>query len=49
MRNKSKSKMAKLMAATLKKVLVVEANTTSCALLHQPKTPKELDKFRKVR
>lgn len=38
---------AKGVAAVLDKVLKVEANSASCAFLHQPKAPKELQKFRR--
>lgn len=37
---------ATVVASSLEKMLKVEANTTSCALIHQPKAPKELKQFR---
>ena len=38
---------AKGVAAVLDKVLKAEANSASCALLHQPKAPEGLAKFRR--
>ena len=49
MKEKKHSKMAKLTALALRKILIAEANSTSSVLLHQPKAPKELAQFRKVR
>ena len=49
MKEKKHSKMAKLTASVLRKILVVEANSTSSAFFHQPVAPKELAGFRKAR
>ena len=49
MKEKKHTKMAKLTASMLRKILVVEANSTSSALFHQPVAPKELAGFRKAR
>lgn len=38
---------AKVISTALDKVLKVEANTTSCFFMYQPKPPKELQKFRR--
>ncbi len=38
---------AKAVASTLERMLHIEANTSSCILLHQPKAPKELKQFRR--
>lgn len=40
-------KVAKSMSKALEKVLRVEANTTSCIIVGQPKAPKELCRFKK--
>lgn len=34
-------------ASMLEKMLKVEANTTSCVYVYQPKVPKDLQKFRR--
>ena len=39
--------IAKSVASVLKTSLRVEANTTSCILVYQPKAPKELSRFKK--
>ena len=41
------SKIAKGMKAALDVVLQTEANTASCAIMYQPKAPKELMKYRR--
>lgn len=42
------SKMsAKGIVSVLEKMLKVEANTTSCVYIYQPKTPKDLRKYRR--
>lgn len=38
---------AKGVASMLEKMLKVEANTTSCVYIYQPKTPKDLQKYRR--
>jgi len=38
---------AKGVASMLEKMLRVEANTTSCGVAYQPKTPKDLQKYRR--
>ena len=43
----SKNKPAKLMAKALNGVLRADANSTSCFIVHQPKAPKSLERFRK--
>lgn len=42
-------KSAKGIASVLKKILSVEANTTSCTFAYQPKAPKDLQKYRRER
>ena len=37
---------AKLVEKTLNRMLKVDANSTSCALIYQPKAPKELERVR---
>lgn len=34
-------------ASMLEKMLKVEANTTSCVYVYQPKVPKDLQKYRR--
>ncbi len=46
-RNKISEKVAKQVSKTLNSVLKVEANSTSCVVVYQPKAPKQLDKFRR--
>ena len=38
--------MAKFVTGALNKVLKVEANSTSCRIIYQPKAPKALERFR---
>lgn len=38
---------AKAVTAVLNKFLKLEANSTSCIVVHQPKMPADLKKFRK--
>ena len=38
---------AKGVASMLEKMLKVEANTASCGIAYQPKTPKDLQKYRR--
>ena len=50
MGEKSLSKQAaKLVTGTLNKMLKVEANSTSCLMVYQPKAPKTLEKFKKTK
>lgn len=48
-----KKKVQKLVAkgivSTLNAALHVDANSTSCAIIYQPKAPKELSKYRKFK
>ena len=45
--NKLNAKTANLVAKMATKTLKTEANTSSCALVYQPKAPKELNRFKK--
>lgn len=47
--SKAKKVFAKGIASTLKKTLRMEANSTSCAIIYQPKEPQDLSKYRKAR
>ena len=47
MKNNVGKTSAKLVATVLEKVLHVEANTTSCTFVYQPKAPKDLKQFRR--
>lgn len=38
---------AKAVSNAAAKTLKLEANSTSCVLVHQPKAPKELARFKK--
>lgn len=48
-RTKIKKRIAKEVAATLGVTLRVDANSTSCMGIYQPKAPEELSRFRKKR
>lgn len=43
------NKLALMGAAILSGILFLCANTNSCLMVHQPKAPKGLDKFSKVK
>lgn len=45
--NKFAKKNAKALAKIATGVLKVEANSSSCILVYQPKAPKELARFKK--
>lgn len=49
MKAKTEKTLAKGVAKVLEKVLKVEANSTSCFVMYQPKTPKELSKYRRMK
>lgn len=40
---------AKVVTSTLNKMLKVEANSTSCSIVYQPKAPKALERFKNER
>lgn len=48
-----KDKLTKAMAgatlSVLNHVLKVDANSTSCMYIYQPKAPKDLERFRKIK
>lgn len=46
-KNTMKKVVPKLAKNLLEQVLQVEANSTTCFVLHQPTAPKELARFRK--
>ena len=41
-------KVSKKVAGVLETVLKVEANSTSCGLIYQPKEPKKMDRFKRI-
>lgn len=47
-KNISKS-IAKIAIGVLNTVLCVDANSTSCMVIYQPKAPKELERFRRYK
>ncbi len=47
MKKNVKNPVAKGVKEILDIVLKTEANSASCAILYQPKAPKELEKFRR--
>lgn len=49
MKSKMAKSVAKGTASVLNAVLRADANSTSCCILHQPKAPKELEKFRRTK
>lgn len=48
-KKKVEKRIAQSVASVLSKVLIVEANSASCIVTYQSKTPKELSKFRKIK
>ena len=48
MKKRVTKSVAKGMKAALDVVLQTEANTASCAIMYQPKAPKELMKYRRI-
>lgn len=50
MKNKEISKkVSKCVTSMLEKALCLEANSTSCIVIFQPKAPEGLEKFRKIK
>ena len=49
MQKKIMKLVAKGMKRTLDVVLYTEANSASCPIMYQPKAPRELMKYRRVR
>lgn len=45
--NKPLNYVAKSVVKMLNNVLKIDANSTSCVVVYQPKVPKKLEKFRK--
>lgn len=39
--------MAKMVVGLLNKMIVLDANSTSCLVVYQPKAPEKLKQFRK--
>ena len=48
MKKEAVKKVSKKVAAVLDTVLKVEANSTSCGLIYQPKEPKKMDRFKRT-
>lgn len=48
-KKKSTNLLEKSMSKVLDATLRVNANSTSCMLIHEPKAPKGLEKFKKVK
>lgn len=50
---KTNKKMTQDFAKSISKLLgltlQIDANSTSCAIIYQPKAPKELDRYKKVK
>lgn len=42
-------RLAKIISTALCAILFICANTNSCAMIHQPQTPTNLDRFNKVK
>jgi cyclic lactone autoinducer peptide len=49
MKSKIAKSVAKGTASVLNAVLRADANSTSCIIMHQPKAPKDLEKFRRTK
>lgn len=47
--SKTEKNLAKGIAKVLETTLKVEANSTSCFIMYQPKAPKELSKYRRMK
>ena len=45
-KEKKAGQIAKMLTGILDKMLVLDANSTSCGLIYQPKTPEKLKQFR---
>ena len=45
----SSNKIAKAVVNVLNSVLKTEANSASCCVIYQPKAPKELERFKKIK
>lgn len=48
MKKEAVKKASKKVATVLDTVLKVEANSTSCGLIYQPKEPKKMDRFKRI-
>ena len=48
MKKEAEEKVSKKVAVVLETVLKVEANSTSCGLIYQPKEPKKMDRFKRI-
>lgn len=49
MKNKITKSVSKGMVSVLNSFLRADANSTSCAMIYQPKAPKELERFRRTK
>lgn len=49
MKDKWKKSVAKKTVSALDTFLRVDANSASCCIVHQPKAPKELARYRKLK
>lgn len=49
MKNKLSKTVAKKAVTVLDTFLRVDANSASCCIVYQPKTPKELSKYRRAK
>lgn len=43
------NQLAKPISSVLKASLHISANTASCGVIHQPKEPKNLNRFKKIK
>lgn len=49
MKHENKNLLAKTVKSTLDATLRINANSTSCCVVHQPKAPKKLEAFQKIK
>lgn len=49
MKHENNNPLAKAVKSALDATLRMSANSTSCCVVHQPKAPKKLDAFRKIK
>ena len=49
MKRENKNPLAKTVKAALDATLRMSANSTACCVVHQPKAPKKLEAFQKIK
>lgn len=49
MKRENKNPLSKTVKAALDATLRMSANSTACCVVHQPKAPKKLEAFKKIK